>query len=318
MTSKKILRIGSRGSKLAVTQAAWVGNQILAKNTNVEIVYRQITTTGDKDLETSLQKMGGKGVFVKEIEEALFKNEIDLAIHSLKDVPQALPAGLILGPAPLREDPREAVVSRFGEQLHELPRGSIIGTSSPRRVAQIKKRHKKRHYHIEPLRGNVETRIKKVRDEKYDAIVIALAGLKRLGLEGEATQILELDEMMPAPCQGILGLELRESDQWILDVLETIKDKASDVTARGERAFLQAVGGDCLAPLAARTEIIGEEIYMEALLLDLDGSTTVQVKEVGPVEHCELVGAKLAGRLLYEGGAELFAKIDKKAIPHEG
>ena len=317
MTSKVKLRIGSRGSKLAVTQAAWVGNQILAKNPHVEVLYRQITTVGDKDLETSLQKMGGKGVFVKEIEEALFKKEIDLAIHSLKDVPQALPAGLILGPAPLREDPREAVVSRFGEQLHELPRGSIVGTSSPRRIAQIKRKHKKRQYHMEPLRGNVETRIKKVRDEKYDAIVIALAGLKRLGLESEATQILELDDMMPAPCQGILGLELRQEDPWILDILETIKDEKSDVTARAERAFLQAVGGDCLAPLASRTEIVGKEIYMEALLLDLDGATAVQVKEVGPVESSELVGAKLAGRLLYEGGAELFAKLDKNVHSHE-
>ena len=130
--------------------------------------------------------------------------------------------------------------------------------------------------------------------------------------------MLELDEMMPAPCQGILGLELREGEQWILDILETIKHEASDIAARGERSFLQAVGGDCLAPLASRTDVKGEEISMEALLLAPDGSSEIRVKEIGPAEFVELVGAKLAGRLLYEGGAELFAQIDKQVLPYEG
>lgn len=184
--SERTLRIGSRGSKLATTQAEWVGRALQQKNPQLNISFIIITTTGDKNLST-LQLLGGKGVFVKEIEEALLKNEIDLAVHSLKDVPQELPTGLCLGPFPKREDSREAVISRFGEQLQELPRGSIIGTSSPRRTAQIKRNYKKRQYHVEPLRGNVDTRVKKVQEGHYDAVIMALAGLKRLGLDKEVT-----------------------------------------------------------------------------------------------------------------------------------
>jgi hydroxymethylbilane synthase len=313
MASKQILRIGSRGSKLAVTQAEWLGGELKKKHPSLEIVYSRITTTGDKNLGTPLQALGGKGVFVKEIEEALLSKEIDLAVHSLKDVPQTLPYGLCLGPYPKREDPRDVVISRFGEQLQELPRGSIIGTSSPRRVAQIKRNHKKRQYHLEPLRGNVETRLNKVHDGQVDAAVMALAGLKRLGLEKEVTQILELDQMMPAPGQGCLALELRQEDKWILELLETIKDISSDQTARAERAFLQGVGGNCLAPLASVTKMSQDEIQMMALLLHTSGDPVVHVQESGPLDQVELVGAKLAGRLLYEGGADLLARLDQEA-----
>jgi len=226
-------------------------------------------------------------------------------VHSLKDVPQNLPAGLRLGPPPQREDARDAVVSRFGELLRELPKGSTVGTSSPRRVAQILNRHGKRNYRIVPIRGNVDTRLKKLHAAEYDAIVLAAAGLNRLGLSGEITEILEPAEMLPAPCQGCLGLELRQDDHAVLALLETIKDRAADLTARAERAFLQGMGGDCLVPLGAHSVLVGDELHMTATLLTLDGSRAVTSIQSGPADSPEFVGAQLAGRLLFEGGSEI-------------
>ncbi len=300
------LRIGSRGSKLAVTQAETIAALLKKAHAGLDIEFVRITTQGDQQ-DQSLKNMGGKGAFVKEIEEALLANSIDLAVHSLKDVPQQLPDGLMLGPCPGREDNRDAIVSRFGEQLHELPRGSTIGTSSPRRQAQILHKYKKK-YRISEMRGNVDTRLRKVQNGDVDCIVIAAAGIKRLGLESEITQILEHDEMLPAPCQGCLGLELRENDAATLKLLEAIRHAESDLTARAERAFLRGVGGDCLVPLGSSAKISGKIIEMEALLLTPTGEKAVRVKEKGPVETPEYVGACLAERLLYEGGSELLGK----------
>lgn len=299
------IRIGSRGSRLAVTQARWVGDRLAARHPGLEVEYRQITTTGDRDAQSALTAIGGKGVFVKEIEEALRSRDIDLAIHSLKDVPQTLAAGLRLGPAPLREDPRDAVVSRFGELLRELPRGSTIGTSSPRRAAQIRNRYARRLYRVEPIRGNVDTRLKKVQAGDYDSVVLAAAGLNRLGLSGEITEVLDPEEMMPAPCQGCLGLELREDDASTLELLHLIRDEAADVTSRAERAFLQALGGDCLIPVGAFAQLSGANLTLSAVLLDAGGARAVRAREEGASAEAELVGAKLAGRLLMEGGSEI-------------
>lgn len=311
MPDKKILRIGSRGSRLAVTQAEWVAKELQRVNPSLAVEFVRITTTGDRNASQSLTAIGGKGVFVKEIEDALLRKEIDLAVHSLKDVPQTIPTGLRIGPCPQREDPREAVVSRFGELLEELPKGSIVGTSSPRRVAQIKRRFSKRGYRIEPLRGNVDTRLAKVRDGVVDAAVMALAGLKRIGLEKEVTQILEMDEMMPPPCQGCLGLELREDDTATLALIESIQHEESDRLARAERAFLLALGGNCLAPVAATGRRDKDDFSMEAVLWDLSGEKEIRVQERGLWSEPDLVGAKLAGRLLYEGGAELMLAVEE-------
>jgi len=305
------LRIGSRGSKLARAQAEWIGRELKSASPDLNVSFTWITTTGDKIKAPSLQDVGGKGLFVKEIEESLLGNEIDLAVHSLKDLPQMLSPGLQLGPFPRREDPRDALLSRFGEHLHELPRGSIIGTSSPRRRAQIYNCYKKK-YAVEPIRGNVDTRLKKLENGDYAAIVVAAAGLKRLGLESSITQTLEFDEMLPAPGQGCLGLELRADDERILNLVEKIKHEPSDFTARAERSFLQAVGGDCFTPVACSAIMVGEELHMEALILDPDGTTAYRVQEQGPATEAELVGAKLGGRLLYEGGSEILIKLDSK------
>jgi len=307
------LRMGSRGSRLAVAQTAWVASELKKKNPDLHITFHEIKTTGDKDQRSSLTQIGGKGVFVKEIEEALLQNEIDLAVHSLKDLPQMIPGGLMLGPFPKRESPFDAVISRFGELLQELPRGSIVGTSSPRRTAQISHRYKNR-YRLESIRGNVETRIKKLKDGHYDAIILAVAGLKRLGLDAEITEVLEPEQMLPAPCQGSLGLEFREQDdEKLTPVLETIRDPQADMTARAERAFLQALGGSCLLPVGAFSKIEGDELVIKACLLTNDGSKRIDTLETGEQADPELVGAKCAERLLYEGGSEIIYEIEKNS-----
>jgi hydroxymethylbilane synthase len=222
--------------------------------------------------------------------------------------------GLRLGPCPKREVAADVLISRFGEQLHELPRGSTIGTSSPRRQAQIAYRFKKRSYRLVPLRGNVETRLKKLAEAHYDAIVLAHAGLKRLGLEKEITQILPEDVLLPAPGQGCLGLELRDNDEATLAVISTIKDAESDITARAERAFLSAIGGDCLMPLAAQAAVSGTEIKMRALLIHPSGEKAVESIQVGEIHQPEYVGARLAERLLFEGGSDLLTEIENLSL----
>ncbi len=299
------IRIGSRGSKLAVAQTEWLGRELQKANPGLEVSYQRIVTTGDRQSEGGELGVQTKGVFVKEIEEALFRNEIDLAVHSMKDMPQEIPAGLVMGPSPMREDPRDVLISRFGEYLHELPRRSTIGTSSPRRQAQIQNKYKKRGYNLEPIRGNVDTRLKKLFDGKVDAIVLAYAGIKRLGLEKEVTQVLEFEDMLPAACQGLLGLELRCEDAATLALIETIKDGPSDTVARAERAFLQGLGGNCNIPVGVGSTLDGDNLKMKALLFDPKGEKRVEAIQDGSSTQPEYVGAQLAERLLYNGGSEL-------------
>ncbi len=293
------LRIGSRGSPLAITQTQWVSARLKEKNPALEIEFKEITTAGDRG------QTNGKGVFVKEIEDALLTKQIDLAVHSLKDMPSNLPLGLLLGPFPKREDFRDAVVSRFGELLGELPRHSTIGTSSPRRHAQIAHLFRKREYNIQPIRGNVDTRLKKLQQGDFDSIVLAAAGLKRLGLEADVTHILDPSVFLPSPAQGCLGLEVRDDSADVLALLESIKDSDATITASAERAFLQGLGGDCNVPVGAYSSIQGDTLVMKAAIFDLKGERAVRVEQVGPVSEPLFVGYQLAGRLLQEGGAEL-------------
>lgn len=296
------LRIGTRGSQLALTQTKSIADRLSAAHKGLEVEILTIVTTGDKQATGVLS---GKGVFVKEIEEALLRKEIDLAVHSLKDVPQTLPEGLVLGSFPEREDVRDAFVSRFGEQLNELPKKSTIGTSSPRRKAQVLFRHKKRGYNVVPFRGNVETRLKKIQAGEVDAALLAVAGLKRIGLGDEISQILEPEEILPAPGQGCLGLEHRESDAVIRDLLMAIRHPQSEMTAKAERAFLQALGGDCNLPVGAYAKIAGDKVIMKAVALDVEGTTCVEATHEGPISMPDYVGMQLAERLLINGGSEL-------------
>lgn len=288
-----------------MAQAHWVRDQLTSKNANLSVTIDGIRTQGDRDANASLAAIGGKGVFVKEIEDALLRQEIDVAVHSLKDVPQKLPDGLILGSHPKRENPRDVLISRVGKLIHELPKGSKVGTGSPRRRAQIQYRYHEHQYKFEPVRGNVETRIEKLKKGQVDALVLALAGLKRLGLEDEITQILEPEIMLPAACQGAIGLEIRREDDELIKILETIKDPESDCCIRAERAFLKGIGGDCTIPLGALAHVSKREIKMKAVLLNEEGSQLVKAEESGALDRPEYVGSLLAERILHDGGSDI-------------
>ncbi|MCB4756412.1 MAG: hydroxymethylbilane synthase [Elusimicrobia bacterium] len=305
-----ILRIGSRGSPLARRQAEWVAGELKKKASHLDISFRFITTRADKSGGTPIQQIGGKGVFVKEIEEALLRQQIDLGVHSLKDLPRQLPKGLMLGPCPQREDPRDCLISRSGQRLEQLPVGARIGTSSPRRQAMIKHLYGER-FVVEPFRGNIDTRLKKLESGSVDAIIVALAGLKRMGLGIKATQIFETDEFVPAPGQGCLGLEIRNSDEAVASLLQLIRDDESDRTARAERAFLLKLGGDCFVPVGATARIQKDQLEMHGLILDQTGEKVVKAAESGSKEDPESVGTRLAERLLTEGGAEIIARCSR-------
>lgn len=307
------LIIGSRGSKLAVTQAHGIGEKLKQADPALEISYKTIVTTGDQNMSPDFKSAGGKGLFVKEIEVALLNNEIDLAVHSLKDMPQSLPSGLVLGPTPIREDVRDAVITRFGELLSELPKKSTVGTSSIRRKAQILSRYGKRNYSIEPLRGNIDTRLRKIQQGEYDAIILALAGLKRLRLDSEVTDVLDPTIFLPAPCQGALALELREKDSVLLPLLAAISNPESDTTARAERVFLQGLGGDCNVPVGVYSQRDGDTLKMTAQILSIDGTETVNTEFSGPLNNPELVGYQLAEQILHDGGSELLHTIETES-----
>lgn len=302
------LQIGSRKSKLAVIQAEWVKAELIKVEPSLEVTLQGITTEGDRDQQSSLQSIGGKGVFVKDIEGALLRMEIDLAVHSLKDVPQTLPAGLTLGPFPKREDPREALISKSGKKLKDLFSGAVIGTSSPRRETQIKFQFGEK-FQFKPLRGNVETRIKKLDEGEYDALIMAVSGLKRIGLASLITEIIEPGILMPAPCQGCLGLELRAEDSRTLELLQKIKDPVSNITALAERAFLSRLGGNCLVPVGSFTEVRGDRLVMRAIILDNEGKKAARAEYSGDITSAGPAGRKLAEDLLANGGASLLGSL---------
>lgn len=297
------LRIGTRKSKLALWQANFVKEKLEEKGHTVELVL--ITTTGDKILDAPLAKIGGKGLFVKEIEEALLREEIDLAVHSLKDVPMVLPEGLSLGAITEREFPFDVLISRRGERLEELPKKAIIGTSSLRRQVQIKR--KRPDLQIEILRGNVDTRIRKLEEGKYDAIVLAYAGVKRMGLEDKITQILE--DFIPAVGQGSLAIEIREKDERIKECISFLDHRESRIRAEAERSFLRKLEGGCQVPMGAYAWIEKGKLKIRAFISDLSGEKFIEGYEEGKVEEAQEIGKRLADRLLEEGGKEILESI---------
>ncbi len=297
------LRIGTRKSKLALWQANFVKEKLEEKGHTVELVL--ITTTGDKILDAPLAKIGGKGLFVKEIEEALLREEIDLAVHSLKDVPMVLPEGLSLGAITEREFPFDVLISRRGESLEELPKKAIIGTSSLRRQVQIKR--KRPDLQIEILRGNVDTRIRKLEEGKYDAIVLAYAGVKRMGLEDKITQILE--DFIPAVGQGSLAIEIREKDERIKECISFLDHRESRIRAEAERSFLRKLEGGCQVPIGAYAWIEEGKLKIRAFISDLSGKKFIEGYEEGKVEEAQEIGKRLADRLLEEGGKEILESI---------
>lgn len=258
------LKIGTRGSQLALFQANWVKDQLVQTHPGLKVTLIKIKTTGDKIQDAPLAKIGGKGLFVKEIEEALIQKRIDLAVHSIKDVPTEFPQGLHLSVITKREDPRDVFISRSGKTLKDLPQNAKIGTSSLRRQAQIL--HFRSDFEMIPLRGNLDTRLKKLKTMNLDGIVLALAGVKRLGLEERITEIIPTDISLPAIGQGALGIETRLNDKMVEEQIQFLNDKDSWIAVSAERAFLKKLEGGCQVPIAAFARAVG---------------TTLQIDEIG-------------------------------------
>ena len=310
------LLLGSRGSKLALWQAHFVKEAVECL-AGVEVRIEIIRTTGDKITDVPLAQAGGtKALFTKEIEEALADSRIDLAVHSLKDMSTELPAGLTLAAIPAREDSRDALISRHGETWERLPAGARVGTSSLRRQVQL--RRLRQDLRIEPLRGNLDTRLRKLDEGQYDAIVVALAGLKRMGWQDRATQVFSVKEMVPAIGQGALAIEARADDTELLSALRRLGDPASGAAVAAERAFLARLGGGCQVPLAAHAEITGERMRLVGVVVSVDGKQAVEGWEEGEAADAEAVGNILAERLLQRGAAEILAAIERGAVRPPG
>jgi len=298
-----LLRLGTRKSKLALWQANFVKEKLEALGCKVELV--PITTTGDKILDAPLAKIGGKGLFVKEIENALLAGEIDLAVHSLKDVPMIIPEGLTLSAITEREEPYDVLISGNGKKLEELPSGAVVGTSSLRRQVQIKRR--RRDLKVEILRGNVDTRLRKLKEGLYDAIVLAYAGVKRMGFSGEISQVLE--DFIPAVGQGSLAIETRAEDERVINFVKVLNHEESWLRALCERAFLRELQGGCQVPIGAYAWIEGDRIKIKGFISDLEGERFLEGYEEGSLQEAEEVGKRLAQRLLREGGEEILREI---------
>jgi len=307
------LRIGTRGSRLALYQANWVKERLMEAHPNLKVTLFKIKTTGDKIQDAPLAKIGGKGLFVKEIEEALIQKRIDLAVHSIKDVPTEFPKGLHLSVITKREDPRDVFISREGRTLKELPQRAKIGTSSLRRQAQLL--HFRNDFELIPLRGNLDTRLRKLKTMNLDGIVLALAGIKRLGFEENITEIIPTEISLPAIGQGALGTETRMDDKEVEDLIRFLNDQDSSIAVSAERAFLKKLEGGCQVPIAAYASIVGSILRIDGLVGTIDGKRFIRDHVEGPVEEAESLGIKLAEILLDQGAKEILEEVYKKSGP---
>ena len=310
----KEIRIGSRGSKLAIWQAEHVKAELEALHAGIIITIRTIKTTGDKILDVPLAKVGGKGLFVKEIEDALLRNEIDIAVHSMKDVPAILPEGLCIGVIPEREDPRDALLSRDGSGFFHLKAGARIGTSSLRRISQLL--NQRPDIIIHPLRGNLDTRIKKLEAGEYDAIILAAAGIRRLGWADRITEYLPETISLPAIGQGALCIERRETDSNIAKMISPLDHRETNICVRAERAFLKRLDGGCQVPIGAYAAMSGDNIIIEGFIASVDGRRMVREKRTGTTDNPEDAGTALAESLLLQGGEEILREVYGNQVPH--
>lgn len=307
------LRIGTRGSQLALFQANWVKDRLVQAHPDLKVSLIKIKTTGDKIQDAPLAKIGGKGLFVKEIEEALLQKRIDLAVHSIKDVPTQFPEGLHLSVITKREDPRDVFISRKGKTLRELPQGAKIGTSSLRRQAQLL--HYRSDFELVPLRGNLDTRLKKLKTMNLDGIVLALAGVKRLGLEENVTEIISTDISLPAIGQGALGIETRQDDREIEEQIRFLNDRDSWIAVSAERSFLEKLEGGCQVPIAAFARTAGATLQIDGLVGTIDGKRILRERAEGRGEEAELLGNKLADILLSKGAKAILDEVYQRTGP---
>ncbi len=303
----KVIRIGTRGSPLAVWQAEWVRSRLHALYPQYETELVKIKTTGDKILDVPLAQVGGKGLFVKEIETALLEGRVDLAVHSMKDMPAEIPQGLCFGAMPERENPLDVLISRNGDSIKDLPKGARLGSSSLRRGAQV--RHVRPDITVHPLRGNLDTRIRKLETEGLDAIIVAAAGVKRLGLKAYITEYLPEAIMLPAIGQGALAIETRDDDDSTLRLIAPLDHRETRLAVKSERAFLARLEGGCQVPIAGRAKIVGDELELIGLVAEVDGSVLLRETITGRVDHPEKLGVELANRLLKQGGRKILENV---------
>jgi len=296
-------KIGTRGSKLALTQTNYVADKLrrIMPETNIEICV--IKTSGDIMQDVSLLKIGGQGVFVKELEDALLSKKIDLAVHSMKDVPGETLDELMFAAILPREDMRDVLVSRDNIKMESMPKGAKIGTGSQRRGAQIKAILP--DVNIVPLRGNIETRLKKIETENLTGVILAAAGMKRMGLAEKITQFLPVEMMLPAVGQGALGLQIRKTDVELAKACAALNDVTTAAEVTAERSFLRTLGGGCRLPIAALGKLEGQRLSLEGMITAPDGSTMIREKISGSREDAEELGEKLANIVLEKGGKKL-------------
>ncbi|MGH7929708.1 MAG: hydroxymethylbilane synthase [Candidatus Binatia bacterium] len=305
----KAFRIGTRGSTLALAQANWVKSEIERQWPEATVSLQIIKTSGDRFVEASLQAIGGKGVFTKEIEDALLKGEIDLAVHSMKDLPTELAPGLAVIAVPEREDPRDVLVSRNATRLSELPAGARIGTGSLRRKAQLL--HHRSDLSVVPIRGNIDTRLKKLEVGEVEALVMAAAGLKRINREDRICEFLSGDICVSAVAQGALAIEARD-DQSLREELEFLHDEPTYLEVQAERGLLGRLGGGCYVPVGARAQVYGELMEINAIVADPDGGELCRAELAGLAVKAEELGKELADRLLSQGAQEILARVQRE------
>ena len=302
------LVIATRESALALWQAEHVRTRLAALYSHTHVDLLGITTQGDRIIDRPLAAIGGKGLFIKELEVAMAEGRADLAVHSLKDLPMELADGFVLAAITAREDPRDAFVSNRHTSLASLPEGAVVGTSSLRREAQLRERFPS--LAVKPLRGNVNTRLRKLDEGQYDAIILAAAGLKRLGFADRIADLIDPSDSLPAPGQGALAIECRADRPDLVDAFVALADTATTLATSSERAFSRMLAGNCHTPLAAHAEWMGERLWLRGLVASADGREVMRGEldeEVGSVEDAEALGAALADEFLGRGAARLMA-----------
>jgi hydroxymethylbilane synthase len=313
MTKKKVI-IGSRGSDLALWQAHYVRDLLMKHQSGIEVDIEIIQTTGDKILDTSLASIGGKGVFTKEIEVALLENKIDIAVHSLKDLPTTMTEGLTLGAIPERAPVEDVFMAKDTKtRLMDLPDGATIATGSLRRKVQIL--HRRPDLKIIDIRGNVPTRIKKMLDSNWDGMILASAGVHRLGLTQNLAHTISLEWVLPAAGQGALGIECRENDDEILSLLAPLNHAPTKVSATAERALLAAMGGGCQVPIGAHGLVVGDKLELTACIAALDGRSIIRSVHTGAASDPNAIGEALAKTLLTSGGQEILDELERLQSP---
>jgi hydroxymethylbilane synthase len=307
MTDYKTIRIATRSSPLALWQAEEVKRRLNQIHPHIAVELVTMKTQGDRILDAPLAKIGGKGLFVKELEAGMLAGDADLAVHSMKDVPVEFPDGLELALIMQREDPRDAFVSNTYTSLAEMPDGTLVGTSSLRRQTQIRQRYP--HLKLDWLRGNVNTRLRKLDDGEYDAIILAAAGLKRLGFDQRIRAFIEPEECLPAIGQGAIGIETRSDDSALKALIAPLAHAETTLRVKAERAMNQTLNGGCQVPLAGFALVEGDELYLRGLVGEPDGSRVLRAEQRGPVSAAETIGVRLARDLLDQGAGEILSNL---------